>query len=682
MDEFEDNELEELGQEASAYDDGQDQGASSGCRKFIILGVAILLVIICAAAAYLLLQGRISDRLTVDPLPTLVPTAVPLDVAIAGTAETVVGAVVETVEAKVEEDPVWAQILAEGEMSVGTSADYPPFEYYTADLELTGLDIAIIQEIGRRLSLKVELHDMAFDGLGSALQVNQIDVAISAISVTEERRQSQDFSNVYYVGADALLAGADSSLTTISNLEQLHGLRLGVQNESVYDNWAESNLVEAGLMSSQDLQKYQHMDDALVDLAAGRIDLVAMDLGPAETAVALGGVKIVAQNLNSQHYAIAVPKGSTNLLAAINRALFEMQGDGTLTQLIIDFVQLPEEEIQPLPTPTATPATPSSAAATPTPFTGCIDSMEFVADLDSGAGAVPNLAPGQTFRKGWRLQNTGTCAWNSDYALIPVEGNVPAADMGGTPIVVTILTQPGQTFDFWADLTAPTTAGSYVEYWSMTNARTDRLFGDRVWVAVGVIAPPTATPLATATPLPPLPTQTPVASISFTANPQQIEEGGCSTLTWSTQNVQAVYLYPQGQNWQDYGVVGSGTQSVCPATTTTYELRVVLRDGSVVTQTATVTVIPTPVAAPTINKFTATPTEINLGQCVTVEWAVSGEVSSVTIVRSETIIWPNAPVSGSTTDCPPAAGDIPYRIDATGPGGSTRVQHFVRVLEP
>jgi len=680
MDEFEETEYGVPGEVAGTYDDIEDKESNGGCRKILILVAAILLVILCSAAGYALVQGGVLDRSTADELPTLVPTAKPIDAAISSTAEAAAGEVVETEEAMVEEDQ-WAQILAEGEISIGTSADYPPFEYYTAALELTGLDIAIIQEIGRRLSLKVAIHDMAFEGLDSALQVNQIDAAISAISVTEERQQTLDFSNVYYVGADALLAGVDSPLTTIFNLEQISGQRLGVQNDSVYDNWAQKNLVETGLMPDRDLLRYERMDDALVDLAAGRIELVLLDLGPAETAAALGGVKIVTQNLNSQRYAIAIQKGSPDLLAAINRALFEMQGDGTLTQLIIEYMRLPEEEIQPLPTPTATPPTQPPGASTPTPFSGCIDAMEFVADLASDSGNVPGLAPGETFRKGWRLRNTGTCAWNRDYALIPVDGNVPAADMGGTPIIVTTLTQPGQTFDFWADLTAPTAGGTYVEYWSMTNARTDRLFGDRVWVAVTVIAPPTATPLPTVTPLPPLPTQTPVPSISFTANPQQIEQGGCSTLSWSTQNVQAVYLYPQGQNWQDYGVVGNGTQSVCPATTTTYELRVVLRDGSVVIQTATVTVIPKPVPAPSVDKFTVTPTDLNLGQCVTVEWAVSGEVSSITIVRNSTIIWPSAAVSGSTNDCPPAAGDVPYRIDATGPGGSSRVQQFVRVVD-
>jgi polar amino acid transport system substrate-binding protein len=680
MDEFEDDEFQGLRESAlsqSEYDDGADEGSGGGCRKILLLAFAIVLIILCAAAAYFVIQGGILDRSTTDTLPTLVPTAVPIDVAISGTSESAAGEVVETEEATVEED-LWAQILAEGTMSVGTSADYPPFEHYTSDLELTGLDIAIIRDIGRRLSLKVDLHDMAFEGLSNALQVNQIDLAISAISVTEERQQALDFSNIYYVGADALLAAADSPWTTIANLEQLRGQRVGVQNESVYDSWAQKNLVETGLIPTRDLLKYQVMDDALVDLAAGRIDLVAMDLGPAETAAALGGVKIVARNLNSQRYAIAMQKGSPDLLAAINRALFEMQGDGTLTQLIIDYMRLPEEEIQPLPTPTAKPATQPPAAPTATRFSGCIDSMEFVADLGDTAG-IPKLSPGQTFRKGWRLRNTGTCAWNSQYALIPVNGNVAGADMGGTPILVTILTQPGQTFDFWADLIAPTTAGNFVQYWSMTNARTNRLFGDRVWVAVEVIAPPTVTPLPT--PLP-IPTQTPYPSISFTANPQQIEEGSCSTLTWSTQNVQAVYLYPQGQDWQNNGEVGNGTQSVCPTSTTTYELRVVLRDGSVVTRTATVTVIPNPVAAPSIDKFTVAPTELNLGQCVTVEWAVSGDVSSVTIVRTETLIWPNAPVSGSTNDCPPEAGEIAYRIDATGSGGNSRLQIFVRVLAP
>jgi heat shock protein HslJ len=85
------------------------------------------------------------------------------------------------------------------------------------------------------------------------------------------------------------------------------------------------------------------------------------------------------------------------------------------------------------------------------------------------------------------------------------------------------------------------------------------------------------------------PAPTPMPQISFSANPTTIAQGACSTLTWSVENVQAVWVYPQGQPYQQFPQVGQGSQQVCPPTTTTYEMRVLLRDGTVQFRTVTVT---------------------------------------------------------------------------------------------
>ncbi len=99
------------------------------------------------------------------------------------------------------------------------------------------------------------------------------------------------------------------------------------------------------------------------------------------------------------------------------------------------------------------------------------------------------------------------------------------------------------------------------------------------------------TPAPTPTPVP-QPTATPTAQISFSANPTTINQGQCSTLQWSVENVQAVWVYPQGQPYQQFPQVGQGSQQVCPPVTTTYEMRVLLRDGSVTFRQVTVTVVP------------------------------------------------------------------------------------------
>ena len=92
-------------------------------------------------------------------------------------------------------DDSLARVQGAGKIVVGTSADYPPFEYYVSDFQVDGFDIALMNEIARRLGVQAEYRNFAFDGLVSALQINQIDTAIAAISVTSAREALVDFSN-------------------------------------------------------------------------------------------------------------------------------------------------------------------------------------------------------------------------------------------------------------------------------------------------------------------------------------------------------------------------------------------------------------------------------------------------------------------------------------------------------
>ena len=98
--------------------------------------------------------------------------------------------------------------------------------------------------------------------------------------------------------------------------------------------------------------------------------------------------------------------------------------------------------------------------------------------------------------------------------------------------------------------------------------------------------PPTATPVPTAAPTPVAP------QIAFWADQTSISQGQCTTLRWQVENVQAVYVYPSGQNYKDYPVTGEGSRQVCPPVTTTYEMRVQMTDGSVQLAQVTINVGP------------------------------------------------------------------------------------------
>ena len=126
--------------------------------------------------------------------------------------------------------------------------------------------------------------------------------------------------------------------------------------------------------------------------------------------------------------------------------------------------------------------------------------------------------------------------------------------------------------------------------------------------AVPTEAPPTALPPSTATPLPastatptplPPPTATPSAQIAFWAERTNIEQGQCTTLRWSVENVQGVWVYPQGERYHRFPRTGQGSEQVCPVRTTTYEMRVLLRDGATTFREVTINVVgPPPTVAP------------------------------------------------------------------------------------
>lgn len=571
----------------------------------------------------------------------------------------------------VEQDP-WERIQTTGVMVVGTSADYPPFAYYNDAFQLDGFDVALMREIGQQMGVQVEFKDMAFEGLYGAIQLGQIDTAAAAISKTPEREQVVDFSNVYYVSTDATIANQNSTIVTISTVSEMAGYRVGVQSGTVYERWLQTTLVDTGLMPESNLHKYQLAEQIVTDVREGRIDLGVMDILPAETAVSSqGGIKIVGSGLNQELYAIGMLKGAATLQTEINNALTQLSNSGQLNQLITQYLGVPPDQI--LPTPTPNPVTPTplpTATAVP-----CINGMKYIDDLnldDNNMQTPPVIPAGQAFTKGWRIENTGTCTWDQAYKLVYTGGNSQQSQMGGqpTPIVGTVV--PGQQYDIYVNFIAPLQPGTYQSFWSMSDQQ-GTTFGSKIWVGITVPAPSTATPMAT---------QTPNPSISFTVNQTQIKEGECVTFSWNVAGASTVYFYQQGESWQSKQVPPSGTQTECPPNTTTYELLVVWPNGTQEIRQITIYVTESP-NAPNIAQFTVSPPDqIQLGQCVQINWWVDGTISNIQITRNDTIIWNDAPIVGNMQDCPQNSGQMTYGITANGPGGTSKQQQTINVIQP
>ncbi len=398
-------------------------------------------------------------------------------------------------------DDSWKVVQESGVLLVGISSGYPPFEYYSGGSNLDGYDIALAYELGKKLGVQVNFQDIPFDSLFAALDSRQIDLAIAAISTTAEREQQVAFSNVYFTSVDGILARNGSPITSVTSIQEMAGQRIGVEMNTVFQSWVQVNLVDTGLITPDQMFLYAQSKDAVNDLSLGRLDLVLMDLQPAVAYTGTYGVTLVGQGLNQQRLAMAMKKDSNDLVLKVNDALMQLQNEGVLAALQKVYFVPGFDGSQPpgnTPTPPLVTTTPYPTFTLypppPTPVS-CTDSMAYIKDLsysDGGMTYYADVPAGQSISKGWRIKNTGTCIWNGYYYLKFVKGT----QMSGQPTAIQKLVYPGQTYDVYVNLVAPTTIGQYKAEWRLFNPG-NFAFGNSLIVMIEAV--PTATRTATPT---------------------------------------------------------------------------------------------------------------------------------------------------------------------------------------
>ncbi len=392
-----------------------------------------------------------------------------------------------------QNDDVWDRIVANKKIVVGTSWDYPPFGFVDPEFKVVGFDVALIEEIGRRLQIPIEIQNYAFEGLTGALQINQIDLAIAAISITPERVNQMSFSPIYYVNQTAVLARNDALITSITDFNQLAGYRVGVQRGTAYESMVQSLLVDSGLMSADKLLSYIHTDDSVRDLLANRVDVVVLGQATANYYSSQPGLIMVGTGFQEQNLAVAMRTETPRLKAEIDRVIGEMLTDGTILSFIQQYIQ---SDITELPFGQST-SIPGVTVPTLVPA-ACVNGMKFVADVtfaDNNMTSPPFVNPGEGFVKVWRVQNTGSCTWTPSYKLVYAYGNVAAAQMSGQPLNIPANVAPGEMIDLSVALIAPVDPLTYQGFWQMESDKSQR-FGQTIWVAISTLVG-AASPVAT-----------------------------------------------------------------------------------------------------------------------------------------------------------------------------------------
>ncbi|EAC4170905.1 ABC transporter permease subunit [Listeria monocytogenes] len=234
-----------------------------------------------------------------------------------------------TVFAADTEDQTLAKIQEKGVLTVGLSADYPPYEFHqTIDGKdkVVGFDVSIAKKIAKDLNVKLEIKEMNFDSLLGSLKTGKIDMIISGMSPTPERQKEVDFSDPYmFVQQRVVIRKTDKDKFTSVN--DFSGVKVGAQKQTTQEELAQNELVGSEVVS---LQK---VPDLILNLKSNKVDAVVLE-GPVAEAyisqdktLAMADIKFAN---GSKETAIAMPKGSTALQEKVNASIKDIQDTGLL----------------------------------------------------------------------------------------------------------------------------------------------------------------------------------------------------------------------------------------------------------------------------------------------------------------------------------------------------------------
>lgn len=216
---------------------------------------------------------------------------------------------------------------------IGTDATYPPFEYVDENGQISGVDIEVGREIGKALGREVEFKNINFDGLITALRTGSIDLVLSSMTATPERRKSIDFSEPYVRTGLSILAAKDSTLQSAADLKTA-GRKIVVRLGTTGETWARQNLSEAKIIAlDADVSCVMEVVNGNVDAwIYDQLSIMNYQAKHAEKTRAL------LTPLREEVWAVGLKHGNEELKAKVNEVLARMRSDGSFTKLAERFM--------------------------------------------------------------------------------------------------------------------------------------------------------------------------------------------------------------------------------------------------------------------------------------------------------------------------------------------------------
>lgn len=214
-----------------------------------------------------------------------------------------------------------------GKLTIGLDDSYPPMEFRDSKNNLVGFDIDLGNEIGKKLGVKTEYTTTDFNGILLALNSSRFNIILAALSITDKRKESIDFSDSYLMGGQVVTIKQGN--TAIKSLADLKGKVIACQLGSTGDNAA------SAIKGVKEVKKYDKITEAFLELSSKRVDAVIMDaqVGGYYVSKKPGEYEVLKDRLSEEPIGIGFKKEDKELKVAIQKALDELKADGTFSKL-------------------------------------------------------------------------------------------------------------------------------------------------------------------------------------------------------------------------------------------------------------------------------------------------------------------------------------------------------------
>lgn len=219
------------------------------------------------------------------------------------------------------------EVRARGTLRIACEGTYPPFNYRDERGQLTGFDVEIGRAIAAKLGVKAQFNTTEWSGILAGLQAGKYDVILNQVAASEQRRETFDFSGPYVISYPQLIVRANET-RKLETPAELKGKKIGVSQGSNYAELAKR-------IEGAEVRTYPGAPEYLQDLATGRIDVAINDslLIPYLRAKTKLPVKAGAAIGDAQSNAIPFRKGNPKFKQALDKALAELQADGSYAKI-------------------------------------------------------------------------------------------------------------------------------------------------------------------------------------------------------------------------------------------------------------------------------------------------------------------------------------------------------------